>query len=153
MSRISFILAIFACAFFNHYPYLTRAFPKSLDRFDFPAAMADGLGLEDGAALLTAFSASCVAKALDLLPARPLRLIVSGGGRKNPVLMAEIAKRTGAEAIPAEAMGLRGDAVEAECFAYLAMRSKRGLPISFPSTTGVPEPMTGGKLAHRKASE
>ena len=135
------------------HPYLTRAFPKSLDRFDFPAAMADGLGLEDGAALLTAFSASCVAKALDLLPARPVRLIVSGGGRKNPVLMAEIAKRTGAEAIPAEAMGLRGDAVEAECFAYLAMRSKLGLPISFPSTTGVPEPMTGGKLAHRKASE
>ncbi|MEX0956446.1 MAG: anhydro-N-acetylmuramic acid kinase [Rhizobiaceae bacterium] len=129
------------------HPYLSKAYPKSLDRFDFPAAMADGKNLADGAALLTAFSAAAVSKALDLLPERPARLIVCGGGRRNPSLMRELAKRTGADALPAESAGLRGDAVEAECFAYLAMRSMRGLPQSFPLTTGVAQPMAGGVLA------
>lgn len=129
------------------HPWLSAPYPKSLDRFDFPAAMADGKDLADGAALLTAFSAAAVGRALDLLPRRPTRLIVCGGGRRNPVLMREIAARAGVEAIPAEAVGLRGDAVEAECFAYLAVRSLRGLPQSFPSTTGVPKPMAGGVLA------
>jgi anhydro-N-acetylmuramic acid kinase len=129
------------------HPYLTAAPPKSLDRFDFQASMADGKSLADGAALLTAFSAAAVGKALDLLPQRPKRLVVCGGGRRNPTLMRELRKRAGAQAISAESVGLRGDAVEAECFAYLAMRSMRGLPLSFPTTTGVKEPMRGGVLA------
>ncbi|MDO1585323.1 anhydro-N-acetylmuramic acid kinase [Rhizobium oryzicola] len=129
------------------HPYLTARYPKSLDRFDFTADMAGDLGLEDGAATLTAFTASAVGKALDLLPTRPKRLIVSGGGRHNPVLMEMLADRAKVEVIPAEKFGWRGDAVEAECFAFLAARVLRGLPISFPSTTGAPEPMTGGKLA------
>jgi anhydro-N-acetylmuramic acid kinase len=128
------------------HPYLAAPFPKSLDRFDFPAAMADGARLEDGAALLTAFTAGAVAKAIGLLPVRPRRLVVCGGGRKNPTLMAEIAQRTGLDVVAAEAVGLRGDAVEAECFAYLAVRSLRGLPQSFPLTTGVPQPLPGGVL-------
>ncbi|MCT7377650.1 anhydro-N-acetylmuramic acid kinase [Chelativorans salis] len=127
--------------------YLAAPFPKSLDRFDFDAAMADGLTLADGAATLAAFTAGAVGKALDLLPRRPKRLVVCGGGRKNPVIMREIGKRAAVEVLPAENVGLRGDAVEAECFAYLAIRSLRGLPLSFPQTTGVSTPQTGGILA------
>lgn len=129
------------------HPYLTTPYPKSLDRNDFAAAMADGLGLEDGAATLTAFTAAAVGKGLDLLPIRPKRLVVCGGGRKNPAIMAALKTRAGVEAVPAEAMQFRGDAVEAECFAYLAARVLRGLPISFPNTTGVARPMTGGRIA------
>ena len=129
------------------HPYLTAPYPKSLDRFDFTAAMADGLGPEDGAATLTAFTTAAVGKALDLLPRRPGRLVVCGGGRHNPAIMAMLKSRAGVEAVPAEAVGWRGDAIEAECFAFLAVRVLRGLPISFPTTTGVPQPMTGGRLA------
>jgi anhydro-N-acetylmuramic acid kinase len=128
------------------HPYMTQRYPKSLDRNDFTSAMAEGLSLEDGAATLTAFSAAAVGKALDLLPSRPTRLVLCGGGRKNPYLRQAIAQRAKVEALSAEEVGLRGDAIEAECFAYLAMRSLRGLPISFPATTGVPSPQTGGRL-------
>lgn len=133
-------------ALLNH-PYLGAPYPKSLDRFDFQATMASGLGAEDGAALLTAFTASAVGKALDLLPHRPRKLFVSGGGRHNPTLMDMIRDRAMVEAVSADTIGWRGDAVEAECFAFLAARVLRRLPISFPSTTGVPEPMTGGRIA------
>jgi anhydro-N-acetylmuramic acid kinase len=129
------------------HPYLGRPYPKSLDRFDFTASMADGLGAEDGAALLTAFTASAVGKALDRLPRRPKKLFVSGGGRHNPTLMAMLETRAGVEAVSVDTIGWRGDAVEAECFAFLAVRVLRGMPISFPSTTGAPKPMTGGRIA------
>ncbi len=131
------------------HPYLAAAPPKSLDRFDFAASMVDGLGLEDGAATLTAFTAACVGRGLDLLPVRPGRVIVCGGGRRNPGLMTALGARAGVEAIAAEAVGWRGDAIEAECFAFLAVRTLRGLPISFPGTTGVPAPMVGGRVARR----
>lgn len=129
------------------HPYLTAPYPKSLDRFDFTAEMAKGLGAGDGAALLTAFTTSAVGKGLDLLPRRPQRLIVCGGGRRNPAIMAMLPQRAGVEAVPAESVGWRGDAIEAECFAFLAVRVLRGLPISFPTTTGAPHPLTGGRLA------
>jgi len=127
-------------------PWLLAVPPKSLDRFSFTAAMADGLGLEDGAATLAAFTAGCVGRALDLLPRRPTRLVVCGGGRRNPAVMDALRHRAGVEAVPAEDIGWRGDAIEAECFAFLAVRCLRGLPISYPGTTGVPEPMTGGVM-------
>ncbi|WP_417579442.1 anhydro-N-acetylmuramic acid kinase [Pelagibacterium sp.] len=129
------------------HPYLTTPYPKSLDRFDFLSTMAEGLGAEDGAATLTAFTTGAVGKALDLLPQRPERLIVCGGGRHNPAIMAMLGTRASVEALPAEDVGWRGDAVEAECFALLAVRVLRGLPISFPTTTGAPAPLTGGILA------
>ncbi len=129
------------------HPYLGAPYPKSLDRFDFTAEMAKGCTAEDGAALLTAFTTSAVGKALDLLPQRPKRLIVCGGGRRNPAIMAALPKRAGVDVVPAETVGWRGDAIEAECFAFLAVRVMRGLPISFPDTTGAPAPMTGGQLA------
>jgi anhydro-N-acetylmuramic acid kinase len=128
------------------HPYLTAPFPKSLDRFDFLASMADGLGPEDGAATLTAFTTGAVGKALDLLPVRPERIVVCGGGRHNPAIMQMLGERAGVVAVPAEAVGWRGDAVEAECFAFLAVRVLGSLPISFPTTTGAPQPMTGGIL-------
>lgn len=127
--------------------YLSAAYPKSLDRFDFLATMADGLGADDGAATLTAFTCGAVGKALDLLPHRPEKLVVCGGGRHNPAIMAMLKTRAGVEAVPAETVGWRGDAIEAECFAFLAVRVLRGLPISFPTTTGAPHPLTGGELA------
>ncbi|MBJ6127370.1 anhydro-N-acetylmuramic acid kinase [Microvirga splendida] len=134
------------------HPYLTAPYPKSLDRNDFTAAMADGLSLEDGAATLTAFTAGAVGKALDLLPQRPEHLILCGGGRRNPTLVEAIRKRAGVEPVMAEAVGWRGDAVEAECFAFLAVRALRGLPISFPLTTGVKQPITGRRIARFAAA-
>jgi len=129
------------------HPYLVAPYPKSLDRFDFLSTMADGLSIENGAATLTAFTTGAVGKALDLLPRRPERLIVCGGGRHNPAIMAMLKTRARVDAVPAEAVGWRGDAIEAECFAFLAVRVQRGLPISFPTTTGAPRPMTGGVVA------
>jgi anhydro-N-acetylmuramic acid kinase len=129
------------------HPYLSAPFPKSLDRNDFTAEMARGLSLEDGAATLTAFTAAAICKGLDLLPQRPSRLVICGGGRRNPALVDMIGSRAGLEPLLAEDVGWRGDAVEAECFAFLAVRVLRGLPLSFPLTTGVNEAMTGGRLA------
>jgi len=128
------------------HPYLSAAYPKSLDRYDFGADMADGLSPADGAATLTAFTASAVGRALDRLPQRPARVVVCGGGRKNPALVDAIRARARVEPVPAEEVGWRGDAVEAECFAFLAVRVLRGLPLSFPLTTGVPKPQPGGRL-------
>jgi anhydro-N-acetylmuramic acid kinase len=124
--------------------FLSAPYPKSLDRFSFTAEMAEGLSPANGAATLAAFTAAAVGRGLDLLPQRPTRLIVCGGGRKNPTIMRMLGERAKVEVEPAEEVGWRGDAIEAECFAFLAVRALRGLPISFPSTTGVPEPMTGG---------
>jgi len=128
------------------HPYLFELYPKSLDRFDFSWKRVDGYSASDGAATLTAFSAGAVNKALEILPQRPDRLIVCGGGRHNPSLMQALKDRTGVKVIAAEAMGWRGDAVEAECFAYLAARSLRGLPSSFPETTGASAPTCGGVI-------
>lgn len=128
--------------------YFDTAPPKSLDRNDFTIQPARGLSLADGAATLTAFTAQTVAEGLRHLPVRPVRLIVAGGGRHNPTLMAMIAARTGLTPEPADALGWNGDGLEAEGFAYMAVRHLRGLPISFPGTTGVPAAMTGGTL-HR----
>jgi anhydro-N-acetylmuramic acid kinase len=94
-----------------------------------------------------AFTAESIAHAIRQLPARPKRLIAAGGGTKNPVLMADISRRTGIAAEPAEQFGWSADAMEAQAFAYLAVRSRAGLPLTFPTTTGVPHPMTGGRLA------
>ena len=129
------------------HPFFAAPYPKSLDRFSFPAGLAAGLSPADGAATLTAFIAAAVGRGLDLLPARPTRLVVCGGGRRNPALMAALAARTGVPAAPAEAVGWRGDAVEAECFAFLAMRRLRGLPSSYPTTTGASSPTIAGRLA------
>jgi anhydro-N-acetylmuramic acid kinase len=122
--------------------------PKSLDRDAFQAFQPEGLSPADGAATLTAFTAASVGKALDWLPLAPKRWLVTGGGRHNPVLMAALRQRLQVAVEPVEAVGWNGDALEAQAFAFMAIRAKAGLPISFPGTTGVPQPLTGGKL-HR----
>ena len=121
--------------------------PKSLDRADFTMAPARGLSPADGAATLTAFTAATVELALRLLPERPTRLIVAGGGRHNATMMAMLADACAMQVVPIETLGANGDATEAEGFAYMAVRSLAGLPISFPGTTGVPVPLTGGRLS------
>ena len=129
-------------------PYFDRKPPKSLDRDDFSAAPAQGLSLEDGAATLTAFTAATIAKAAEHFPAPVERWLITGGGRHNPVLMAMLAARVGAPVEPVEAVGWQGDAMEAQAFAYLALRSLEGLPLTLPTTTGVSRPASGGEL-HR----
>jgi len=128
--------------------YFAARPPKSLDRLSFSSAPVEGLSPEDGAATLTAFTALSVARAQEHLPEAPRRWVVVGGGRHNPTLMRFLGERLGAEVIPAETLGWRGDDIEAEAFAYLAVRALKGLPLSLPGTTGVPEPLTGGVL-HR----
>ena len=129
------------------HPYFALPAPKSLDRYDFPMAPVAALSLEDAAATLTAFTAETVALAVRGAAEPPRALIASGGGRLNPALMQAIAERCPAPLRSAEDLGWRGDAIEAEAFAYLAARTVRGLPISFPGTTGAPRPMTGGRVA------
>jgi anhydro-N-acetylmuramic acid kinase len=129
------------------HPYFDRPPPKSLDRLAFALAPIDGLGLEDGAATLAAFTAGAVARAREHLPEPPERWLVTGGGRRNPTLMRMLADALGVAVEPIEAIGADGDALEAQAFAFMAVRSVRGLPISFPKTTGVPEPLCGGRLA------
>jgi anhydro-N-acetylmuramic acid kinase len=130
------------------HPFFELAPPKSLDRNDFTIQPARGLGIADGAATLTAFTAASVNEAIDRLPERPRRLIVAGGGRHNPTLLRMIGERTGLVPEPSDALGWNGDAMEAEGFAYMAARTLRGLPISFPGTTGVAQPMSGGLVSH-----
>ena len=134
------------------HPYFSAPFPKSLDRFDFPASLADGLSVEDGAALLTALAAAAVGQAVALLPGEISHLVICGGGRHNPTLMDAIAYRSGVKTETAESLGWRGDAIEAECFAYLAARCVAGLVASYPGTTGVPTPMPAGRFVHPQAS-
>jgi anhydro-N-acetylmuramic acid kinase len=127
-------------------PYFERPPPKSLDRDDFDLALLNGVAAADGAATLCAVTAACVAQARTHLPAPPRRWLVTGGGRHNPVIMAMLGARLGAPVEPVEAVGWNGDALEAEAFAYLAVRALKGLPLSLPSTTGVRAPMSGGRF-------
>lgn len=129
------------------HPYFAAKPPKSLDRFDFSLDPVRALPLEDAAATLAAFTAQAVRLGIDVCPVEPTRLIACGGGRHNPALMAALRERCAIPVTTAEDEGWRGDAIEAEAFAYLAARKARNLPISFPGTTGVPAPMTGGKVA------
>ena len=128
------------------HPYFRASGAKSLDRYDFSLTKVDRLSLEDAAATLTAFAAAAVALGVEGCPERPSRIVACGGGRHNPVLLAAIRERAGAPVITAEGQGWRGDSIEAEAFAYLAARTLKGLPISFPGTTGVTAPMTGGRI-------
>jgi anhydro-N-acetylmuramic acid kinase len=128
------------------HPYFAAPAPKSLDRLTFSTLIAHAtanLAPADAVATLAAFAATAIASTA--LPAPPLRVLVAGGGRHNATLMRLLAQKFEVPVEPVEAAGWNGDALEAQCFAYLAVRSLRGLPLSLPTTTGVPEPLTGGK--------
>jgi anhydro-N-acetylmuramic acid kinase len=130
-------------------PYLRRSPPKSLDRYDFRTDSVLSLSTVDGAATLTAFTAACVRASDRFLPEEPGVWIVCGGGRRNPALMEALQKALTSKVVAAEDVGWRGDDLEAECFAYLAARSLRQLPITFPKTTRAARALAGG-VRHRR---
>lgn len=132
--------------------YFGAGVPKSLDRNTFSSAPVAALSPADGAATLTAFTAEAVHRALSFLPEAPHTWVVGGGGRRNKALMMALAGRLDAAVVPAEAIGLDGDSLEAEAWAYLAVRSLKGLPLSYPRTTGVPYPQPGGRIAKAGAT-
>lgn len=139
-------------AFLDH-GYFKRPLPKSLDRNDFSPELVAGLELSDGARTLAAMTARSIAAASVHAPAPVSRWIICGGGRRNAAIMAELAASAGnADVMTAEEAGLDGGAMEAEAWAYLAVRSLKGLPITFPLTTGVKAPVTGGALSHPRPS-
>jgi anhydro-N-acetylmuramic acid kinase len=131
------------------HPFFARPPPKSLDRNAFRQWVADegklaAKSTEDGAATLTSITAAAVARAVTVLPRKPASWIVAGGGTRNATLMAMLAERLAPVRIAtADAIGWSADALEAQAFAYLAVRSLRGMPITFPATTGAPRPLTG----------
>ena len=139
-----------ALELFLEEPFFRRMPPKSLDRDDF-SLMLDlvrELDDADAAATMTAMSAAAVMQAMEHCPVPPERLLVTGGGRHNPVMMAMLQAGLDCEVLPVEAVGLNGDMLEAQAFGYLAVRVLRGLPTSGPTTTGVRAAVGGGKI-HR----
>ncbi|NOG70334.1 anhydro-N-acetylmuramic acid kinase [Roseicella sp. DB1501] len=133
------------------HPYLAAPPPKSLDRLDFDRALkeagAGALSPADGAATLVAFAAVCVAAAARHFPQPPLQWLVAGGGRRNPALMRALAGALEQPVRAAEVVGWNGDALEAQAFGVLAARCWHGLPLTFPGTTGAPQPLAGGRIA------
>ncbi len=127
-------------------PYFARPAPKSLDRQDFAHALAlvAGLAMADAAATLAAFTAQAAVSVP--WPATPTRILVTGGGRRNPAIMAALRAFAPCPVRAVEDVGWNGDALEAQCFGYLAVRVVEGLPLSFPGTTGVPASMPGGRV-------
>ncbi|UYV39416.1 anhydro-N-acetylmuramic acid kinase [Rhodobacteraceae bacterium D3-12] len=131
-------------------PYFFRIPPKSLDR----DAFSDMIGLvgelsdADAAATLTGMSAAAVMRAMEHCPTPPARVLVTGGGRKNPVMMQMLAAGLDCPVVPIEDVGLDGDMLEAQAFAYLAVRVARGLPTSCPNTTGVRAAVGGGEISY-----
>lgn len=132
-------------------PFFDKTPPKSLDRHDFKPEGLDELSTEDGAATLTAFTVQCVVKAIDHMTVAPQRWLVTGGGRKNRKMIHDLKNYLRVPVDAVEKEGWNGDAMEAEGFAYLAVRSLKGLPLSLPTTTGVPESMPGGVLYKARA--
>jgi anhydro-N-acetylmuramic acid kinase len=131
-------------------PYFEKPAPKSLDRNAFDASVLAGLSPEDGAMTLVHFTATSIARGVGHLPARPRLYVICGGGRHNPTLMGVLRglfEPLGERVVTAEGAGLDGDAIEAEAWAYLAVRSMKGLPLTYPMTTGVASPLTGGVIA------
>jgi len=131
---------------FAGHRYFARKPPKSLDRGDFGDSWADGLSAIDGAATLTAGTARAIALACRHFPQPPRLWVITGGGARNPTLLRAIADETAGKVLTAPDLGWDGDALEAQAFAFLAVRSLRGLPLTFPGTTGVPRPLGGGRL-------
>jgi anhydro-N-acetylmuramic acid kinase len=127
-------------------PYFLKKPPKSLDRDHWDVSSLKKLSTEDGAATLAAFTVESVKWSLEFLPEKPRQWLVAGGGRHNKFLMEYLGITLAAPVNPVETLGWNGDALEAEGFAYLAVRSLLGEPLSLPTTTGVPKPLTGGVL-------
>jgi anhydro-N-acetylmuramic acid kinase len=130
------------------HPFFALPPPKSLDRNDFAKLVLRDMPPADGAATLTAFTAAAIARVVPLLPKRPRSWIVAGGGARNLTMLRMLRERLPATTVQAaDALGWSTDAIEAQAFGFLAARGLKGLPLSYPATTGVPLPMTGGVIA------
>ena len=127
-------------------PFFSRMPPKSLDRDAWRVDEINRLSAADGAATLSSFTIKAAARAREYMPDAPHHWYVTGGGRLNPVLMEGLQRAFNVPVGTVDELGWDGDAMEAEGFGYLAVRSLRGLPLSLPTTTGVPTPLTGGRL-------
>lgn len=130
-------------------PFFALPPPKSLDRNDFAALRLGGeIAPADGAATLTAFTVAAIARIVPLLPKPPKSWIVAGGGARNLTMLRMLRERLAPASVEAaDALGWSADAIEAQAFGFLAARGMKGLPLSYPATTGVPLPMTGGIIA------
>jgi anhydro-N-acetylmuramic acid kinase len=130
------------------HPYFTQPVPKALDRKTFKIFLEDisGLSFEDGVATLTAFTAATIEHAVTHLPEPPTTWIIAGGGAHNTTLLQMMTDRLNVPITKACDQGWDGDALEAQAFAFLAVRSLKNLPLSLPGTTGVPYPLSGGRL-------
>jgi anhydro-N-acetylmuramic acid kinase len=130
------------------HPFFALPPPKSLDRNDFARLVLRDMRPVDGAATLTAFTAAAIARVVPLLPKRPRSWIVAGGGARNLTMLRMLRERLAPATVEAaDALGWSTDAIEAQAFGFLAARGLKGLPLSYPATTGVPIPMTGGVIA------
>jgi anhydro-N-acetylmuramic acid kinase len=130
------------------HPFFALPPPKSLDRNDFASMVLREGSAADGAATLTAFTAAAIARIVPLLPKPPKSWIVAGGGARNLTMVRMLRERLAPAPVEAaDALGWAGDAIEAQAFGFLAARGLKGLPLSYPATTGVPIPMTGGIIA------
>lgn len=128
------------------HPFFARSPPKSLDRNAFAHRIVGNVSTDDGAATLTTFTARSIARAADFVTERPVLWIVCGGGARNAELLRLLAYHARAEVRTGEDVGWSSDFLEAQAFAFLAVRAMRRLPLTFPSTTGVREPVTGGVI-------
>jgi anhydro-N-acetylmuramic acid kinase len=128
------------------HPYFRELPPKSIDRNHFDLSAIENLTIEDGAATLVAFVTETIVQSAEYFPQKSKRWLITGGGRHNLFIMEELSKRLGIKVLPVENVGWNGDALEAQAFAFLAVRSLLNLPISFPGTTGVPLDLSGGDL-------
>lgn len=126
------------------HPYFNQAPPKSLDRNSFSIGALDGLSLENGAATLTAFTAHSIANAVKHVPKAPNQWFITGGGRHNKTLMTMLSTLIDAPVQDVDTIEHQGDAIEAQAFAFLAVRTLKGLPLTLPHTTGAPRPLPGG---------
>jgi anhydro-N-acetylmuramic acid kinase len=130
------------------HPFFALPPPKSLDRNDFAALELRDISPADGAATLTAFTVAAITRIVPLLPKPPQSWIVAGGGARNHTMLRMLRERLAPATVEAaDALGWSADAIEAQAFGFLAARGLKGLPLSYPATTGVPMPMTGGVIA------
>ena len=125
-------------------PYVRRKPPKALEKSDFKIEAVLNLSVADGAATLTALTAACIRASLPHLPAAPNDWIIVGGARRNLALTDAIGMALDADIHTAESLGWRGDDLDAQAVAYLAVRSLRKLPLTYPRTTRTPRPTLGG---------
>ncbi|MDK1489478.1 anhydro-N-acetylmuramic acid kinase [Sinorhizobium sp. 7-81] len=145
------VLGELAERYLSH-PFFTAQKRRSLDRNDFAPPSGADASLEDGARTLAYVTAAAILRSAAHLPAAPATYVICGGGRLNPIIMKDLTKLADAahaRVLAAEALELNGDSMEAEAWAYLAVRSLRGLPLTYPGTTGVGRPVSGGRLASK----